>query len=75
MTAPSTSPLVDQRPALAVIQQHLKLIAAPYIDAGFSGLVALRALPSGQHQLFELDDLPAASDWAYSQSADEHQNV
>ena len=75
MTAPSTKRLVDQRPALAVIQQHLKLIAAPYIDAGLSGLIALRALPSGQHQLFALDYLPAASAWAYSQCADEHQNV
>ena len=75
MTAPSTKRLIDQHPALAVIQQHLKLIAAPYIDAGLSGLIALRTLPSGQHQLFELDDLPAASDWAFSQCADKHQNV
>ena len=76
MTAPSFSkPTPHQKTSLRVIQEHLKLIAAPYNEAGLSGMIALRALPSSQYQLFGLDDLPAAGAWAVSQNSDRGQNV
>ena len=76
MTAPSFSnPTLHQKTSLRVIQEHLKLIAAPYNEAGLSGMIALRALPSSRYQLFGLDDLPAAGAWAVSQNSDQGQNV
>ena len=76
MTAPASSnPTLHQKTSLRVIQEHLRLIAAPYNEAGLSGMIALRALPSSQYQLFGLDDLPAAGAWAVSQNSDRGQNV
>ena len=76
MTAPASSnPTLHQKTSLRVIQEHLKLIATPYNEAGLSGMIALRALPSSQYKLFGLDDLPAAGAWAVSQNSDRGQNV
>ena len=76
MTAPSfTKPPLHQKTSLRVIQEHLKLIAAPYNEVGLSGMIALRALPSSKYKLFGLDDLPAAGAWAVSQNSDHGQNV
>ena len=75
MTVASSKPTLHQKTSLRVIQEHLKLISTPYIDASLSGRIALRALPSRQHRLFELDDLPAAGAWAFSQNSDHGQNV
>ena len=76
MTAPASSnPTLHQKTSLRVIQEHLKLIATPYNEAGLSGMIALRTLPSSQYQLFGLNDLPAAGAWAVSQNSDHGQNV
>ena len=71
----SSNPTLHQKTSLRVIQEHLKLIATPYNEAGLSGMIALRALPSSQYQLFGLNDLPAAGAWAVSQNSDHGQNV
>ena len=69
---PHASPLA---PDLSIIKDHLALLSRPYIQAGLSGKITLRTLPAARHQMFELQDIDAAAEWAHQQNLNHQQNV
>ena len=62
-------------PDLSILKNHLALLSGPYIQAGLLGKITLRALPAARHQMFDLQDIDAAAEWAHKQNLDHQQNV
>ncbi len=62
-------------PDLSILQNHLALLSRPYIQAGLSGKMTLRTLPVVRHQMFYLQDIEAAAEWAHKQNLNHQQNV